>query len=100
MRRLLHSYQKILAAHPFLVQTTQTGILMGAGDVIAQRLIEKKNANEHDYKRTITFLGLGTCLVVRMNVHSLLSVSLKYFLIGPNTYHLVQNFERSCQRHW
>ncbi|XP_044751555.1 protein Mpv17-like isoform X2 [Coccinella septempunctata] len=37
MNRIIHSYQKLLSAHPFLVQTVQTGVLMGVGDVTAQR---------------------------------------------------------------
>lgn len=69
MSRIIHTYKKFLSSHPFLVQTVQTGMLMGVGDVIAQRIVEKKTHKEHDYKRTMTFLGLGTCLVVSLHLY-------------------------------
>jgi len=36
---------------------------MGAGDVISQTLIERKSFQQFEFKRTLRFAFLGTCLV-------------------------------------
>ncbi|XP_045760928.1 protein Mpv17 [Maniola jurtina] len=56
-RGIFQIYQKVLARRPYLVQAIQTGALMGAGDLIAQIIIEKKSTV--DYKRTLKFSSIG-----------------------------------------
>ena len=40
----------------------QTGVLMGTGDAVAQKLIE--NNPGYDVHRTLRFVGIGTLFVV------------------------------------
>lgn len=55
-------YKRLLSRHPILTQSVQTGLLMASGDVIAQKIIEKKYKLE--YLRTAQFFALGTLTVV------------------------------------
>ncbi|KAL3282233.1 hypothetical protein HHI36_005428 [Cryptolaemus montrouzieri] len=63
MDKSIRTYKKLLQTYPLLVQSVQTGVLMGTGDMIAQGFIEGRSLKNLDTKRTITFCGLGTCLV-------------------------------------
>ncbi|KAK9888520.1 hypothetical protein WA026_000771 [Henosepilachna vigintioctopunctata] len=63
MSSLIKAYQKLLHTYPLLIQSGQTGVLMGLGDVIAQKFIEGKSFENHDMRRTFTFFGIGTCFV-------------------------------------
>lgn len=66
-------YQKLLKDHFLVVQSAQTGLLMGVGDIIAQTIIEGKKGATYEPKRTAKFILLGTVFVVRSPVFSLLS---------------------------
>uniref|UniRef100_A0A8B9BNA3 Mitochondrial inner membrane protein Mpv17 n=1 Tax=Anser brachyrhynchus TaxID=132585 RepID=A0A8B9BNA3_9AVES len=39
------------------------GALMGAGDVIAQQLVERRGLREHHGKRTLRMVAIGCCFV-------------------------------------
>ncbi|KAF4533027.1 hypothetical protein B566_EDAN000719 [Ephemera danica] len=56
---MLKLYRRVLDKHPYVTQAIQTGILMGAGDVIAQVGVEKKTAETFDVRRTLCFTGIG-----------------------------------------
>ncbi|XP_046393047.1 protein Mpv17-like [Ischnura elegans] len=62
MSSIFRAYQRILMKHPTKVQALQTGVLMGAGDAVAQTLIEKRNFKEYDFVRTVRFFGIGFCI--------------------------------------
>ncbi|XP_053601404.1 protein Mpv17 [Plodia interpunctella] len=51
-------YQQALVRRPYLMQGLQSGILMGAGDLISQTVIEKKST-DINYKRTLQFTSIG-----------------------------------------
>ncbi|XP_046393885.1 protein Mpv17-like [Ischnura elegans] len=59
MRRVLAAYLRLLENHPWKVQSIQTGILMSAGDVISQTVVEKKKFSEMDPVRVARFGALG-----------------------------------------
>ncbi|XP_067014575.1 protein Mpv17 [Anabrus simplex] len=63
MKILFRAYQEVLRRHPFGVQAIQTGLLMGAGDIIAQTAIEKKTFRELDRQRLIGYSALGLCVL-------------------------------------
>uniref|UniRef100_A0A8D8EV70 Mitochondrial inner membrane protein Mpv17 n=1 Tax=Culex pipiens TaxID=7175 RepID=A0A8D8EV70_CULPI len=52
-------YKRALVKYPVLMQSVQSGILMGTGDVIAQTLVEKRQFNQLDGMRAIRFFGIG-----------------------------------------
>ncbi|ENN72913.1 protein Mpv17 [Dendroctonus ponderosae] len=56
-------YQKLLKDHFMVVQSAQTGLLMGTGDIIAQTIIEGKRGATYEPKRTAKFTLLGTVFV-------------------------------------
>lgn len=64
MAFLLKFYKRALTNHPFKVQCVQTGFLMGLGDVIAQKCIEKRPNEPMDWKRTARFTSVGFCVAV------------------------------------
>lgn len=45
-------YQLKLKTAPYLTQSITTAVLFGTGDVMAQQLVEKKGAKNHEYART------------------------------------------------
>lgn len=57
-------YKRALVKYPVLVQSVQSGILMGSGDIIAQTLIEKRNLKTLDGMRAFRFFGIGFCIGV------------------------------------
>ena len=64
MARVLWSkYLDCLNRRPLLTQMVQTGTLMGMGDVIAQKMFE--GDKKWNSTRTIRFMGIGVCFVVR-----------------------------------
>ncbi|KAI8067018.1 uncharacterized protein B0P05DRAFT_207593 [Gilbertella persicaria] len=52
-------YHKVLTKRPILVQSLSTAVLFGAGDVIAQQLVEKQGWENHDMKRTLRMTAFG-----------------------------------------
>ena len=55
------SYLKILDRFPLRTQMVQTGIIMGAGDVLSQLAIERKD--KYDIGRTVRFTAIGSLFV-------------------------------------
>jgi hypothetical protein len=63
MAGLVRAYNRVLQAHPWKTQMFQTGLLMGAGDLAAQTLVEKKRVRDVDSGRLVRFTVLGTVYV-------------------------------------
>ncbi|XP_049800693.1 protein Mpv17-like isoform X2 [Schistocerca nitens] len=63
LSRLYKVYHDLLTKHPVKVQSIQTAILCGTGDIIAQTAIEKKKFNEFDIKRFTSFFAFGGIFV-------------------------------------
>ncbi|XP_055612592.1 protein Mpv17-like [Uranotaenia lowii] len=55
-------YKKALVKYPVLVQSVQSGILMGSGDVIAQTLVERRKLTDIEGMRAFRFFGIGFCI--------------------------------------
>ena len=51
-------YMRLLSRYPLAVQSVQTGLLCGTGDVISQTLIEKRTA--FDPWRSAKFAAIGS----------------------------------------
>jgi len=51
---------RLLNKYPLAVQSVQTGVLCGAGDLISQTLIEKKRINSVDGWRSLKFAAIGS----------------------------------------
>lgn len=63
--RLTIAYKQTLNKRPLLVQAIQSGLLMGAGDFIAQTLFEGKiSLKELNFIRTVQFFVIGFVVVV------------------------------------
>lgn len=53
-------YLRLLEKHPLRAQMLNTGVLMGAGDVISQICVEhRKPWKDYDKYRTLRFIGVG-----------------------------------------
>ncbi|XP_044267064.1 protein Mpv17 [Tribolium madens] len=63
MRWLFKVYETFLIRHPKMTQAVQTGVLMGAGDVISQVFIEEQPVKKLNYKRTLQFVSVGAFYV-------------------------------------
>lgn len=57
------AYKRALQKHPLLMQSLQTGALMGTGDLLAQVLVEKKRQGQLNLRRTLQFVGMGLVIV-------------------------------------
>lgn len=57
-------YNNLLKKRPILVGAIQAGVLMGAGDFVAQHLIEGTPLRQVDYVRSMKFFCLGLFFVV------------------------------------
>lgn len=57
------TYQRTLEKRPFLVQAVQAGLLMGAGDLCAQKFFTQTETVNIDYIRTLKFFTIGTFIV-------------------------------------
>lgn len=53
---------------------------MGAGDVLAQMTLEKKNIQSLELKRTATFTAIGVFYIVRTEIFSSIKI-MRLFLI-------------------
>ncbi|EEH18599.2 hypothetical protein PABG_07659 [Paracoccidioides brasiliensis Pb03] len=56
---MLHWYQVQLARRPLLTQSVGSAILFGAGDVLAQQLVDRADTEHHDYVRTARMVLYG-----------------------------------------
>lgn len=56
-------YNNFLVRKPYLAQSIQVSVLMGAGDVLAQTFVEKKSIKEINVYRTFQFAGIGFCFI-------------------------------------
>lgn len=68
-------YQHLLKTRPFLLQAVQAGVLMGAGDFLAQTYIEKTPVKDVNYMRTFRFFALGLVFVVSLIVYLLSKIN-------------------------
>ncbi|XP_021248445.1 protein Mpv17 isoform X3 [Numida meleagris] len=55
--------RRLLARRPGAVQALTAGALMGAGDVIAQQLVEQRGLHGHQGQRTLKMMAIGFCFV-------------------------------------
>ncbi|XP_075234991.1 mitochondrial inner membrane protein Mpv17-like [Lycorma delicatula] len=56
---LLRGYIKLMELHPVKMQMLQTGLLLGAGDLVAQTGLEKKDFKSIDWRRTLAYSSVG-----------------------------------------
>ncbi|XP_062429364.1 protein Mpv17 isoform X3 [Rhea pennata] len=63
MAALCRGYGRLLARRPRAAQALTAGALMGAGDVIAQQLVERKGLRGHQGRRTVKMMAIGFCFV-------------------------------------
>ncbi|XP_029893026.1 protein Mpv17 isoform X3 [Aquila chrysaetos chrysaetos] len=54
---------RLLARRPGVAQALTAGALMGAGDVIAQQLVERRGLRGHHGPRTLKMMAIGFCFV-------------------------------------
>ncbi|KAI9487328.1 MAG: sym-1 [Benjaminiella poitrasii] len=57
--KMFAAYHRVLTKRPILVQSISTAALFGAGDVIAQQLVERQGWKRHDYMRTLRMTTFG-----------------------------------------
>uniref|UniRef100_A0A0A9WJH2 Mitochondrial inner membrane protein Mpv17 n=1 Tax=Lygus hesperus TaxID=30085 RepID=A0A0A9WJH2_LYGHE len=58
---LLRRHQQLMATHPIVMNSVQTSLLMTAGDITAQELVEKKGKH-YDPLRTARMASIGLML--------------------------------------
>ncbi|XP_077032506.1 mitochondrial inner membrane protein Mpv17 isoform X2 [Agelaius phoeniceus] len=63
MAALWRGCGRLLARRPGAAQALTAGALMGAGDVIAQQLVEQRGLHGHHCPRTLKMMGIGFCFV-------------------------------------
>ncbi|XP_057668341.1 protein Mpv17-like [Diorhabda carinulata] len=60
LKKFMNLYSRLLKNNLILVQSIQSGVFCGTGDVIAQVIAEKKSFSEIDVRRTGCFILLGS----------------------------------------
>ncbi|XP_074676558.1 mitochondrial inner membrane protein Mpv17 isoform X2 [Strix aluco] len=55
---------RLLARRPWAAQALTAGALMGAGDMIAQQLVERRGLRRHRGRRTLKMMAIGFCFVL------------------------------------
>ncbi|XP_014667613.1 PREDICTED: protein Mpv17-like isoform X2 [Priapulus caudatus] len=63
MATFWRSYLHVLSKHPWKTQLATTGVLCGAGDCIAQLIVEKKELRHYDWIRCTRFTLVGFCVI-------------------------------------
>ncbi|KAM4903717.1 mitochondrial inner membrane protein Mpv17 isoform 3-T3 [Sylvia borin] len=63
MAALWRGCGRLLARRPGAAQALTAGALMGAGDVIAQQLVEQRGLRGHQCPRTLKMMAIGFCFV-------------------------------------
>lgn len=66
LNKICSLYNGLLKNHLVLVQSVQTGILCGTGDIIAQTVAEKKSLRDINLHRTGVFVALGSGFIVSL----------------------------------
>lgn len=61
---IIRFFSKLSKDHLLLLQSIQTGSLMGASDIIAQTVVEKKSLKQVNFVRTLQFASVGFLYVV------------------------------------
>jgi protein Mpv17 len=56
---LWRGYTRLLEKYPWRTQAANTGLLLGAGDLIAQMGVERRSPMTYEGTRTLRFLGVG-----------------------------------------
>ena len=67
----LSVYKRVAEKFPFLLPSIQSGILMGTGDFIAQKFLEKRNFQTLDRARLLRFSTIGFCIGVNITIYLL-----------------------------
>eukprot|EP00834_Sanchytrium_tribonematis_P008817 NODE_1204_length_1800_cov_0.690182.p2 type:complete len:170 gc:universal NODE_1204_length_1800_cov_0.690182:891-1400(+) len=80
----MNFYKRAMAKSPFITQCVLTGILLGAGDGIAQKIEDKE---KYDFKRTIKMSAFGLCavgpvVVTWMNILDKVKFASMYATVG------------------
>ncbi|ORZ07810.1 hypothetical protein BCR42DRAFT_425519 [Absidia repens] len=52
-------YNRLLTKYPIFIQSVSTACLFGAGDTIAQQIVEKQGIQQHDFLRTGRMMVFG-----------------------------------------
>ncbi|KXJ12398.1 protein Mpv17 [Exaiptasia diaphana] len=60
--RMWRMYQRWLVTDPWKSQTITSGVIVSAGDIISQQVVEKRGLAHHDFKRTLRMATVGLCL--------------------------------------
>ncbi|XP_076188539.1 mitochondrial inner membrane protein Mpv17 isoform X2 [Aptenodytes patagonicus] len=63
MAALWRGCGRLLARRPWAAQALTAGALMGAGDVVAQQLVERRGLHGHHGPRTLKMMAIGFCFV-------------------------------------
>ncbi|CDS41086.1 protein Mpv17 [Echinococcus multilocularis] len=58
--KLYHGYSNLLVKYPVRTQALSTAIIMGCGDIIAQKIVEKR---EWELSRTVKFGAIGLFVI-------------------------------------
>ncbi|KAJ4481292.1 hypothetical protein J3R30DRAFT_3867278 [Lentinula aciculospora] len=62
MASVLRLYSAAFARRPMATQSATSAVIFGAGDFIAQQLVDKRGLQNHDFARTARFIFYGSCL--------------------------------------
>ncbi|GAW07235.1 integral membrane mpv17 pmp22 [Lentinula edodes] len=62
MSSILGLYSAAFARRPMATQSATSAVIFGAGDVIAQQLVDRRGLRNHDLIRTARFVFYGACL--------------------------------------
>nr|CDS27931.1 protein Mpv17 [Hymenolepis microstoma] len=60
LMKLYYGYSNLLLKYPVSTQAISTGIIMGGGDIIAQKIVERR---KWDVSRTLKFSGIGVFVI-------------------------------------
>ncbi|CAG2105124.1 unnamed protein product [Medioppia subpectinata] len=83
LMRVFGVYNRLLKAYPLITQCTTTGVLVGTGDVIAQKGLEKRH--EMNWKRTAKFAAFGLLCLGPTNRYMFLFLERVYGTSGTFT---------------
>jgi len=66
--KFIRVYIQLLKTHPAKTKILSGAVIVGSGDIVAQKFIEKKPSTDtHDYKRTLRIFLVGLLLIAPFN---------------------------------
>ncbi|KAH7870200.1 uncharacterized protein C8R40DRAFT_659704 [Lentinula edodes] len=80
MSSILGLYSAAFARRPMATQSATSAVIFGAGDVIAQQLVDRRGLRNHDLIRTARFVFYGACFPFRAVVYK---VTLDQLVAAP-----------------